>query len=193
MRRSSAIALWAACASLFGVAGCFPCGEGYPRIALEFEDCADATCGLAVYGDGGAELVQTLHPAEHGLRLAGPVRFELPLGLETGTRYTDGLWVEYVTTCDGPVAASYVQQDVEGTVFELVLTLPAGPDSDDGERAYRRSFTTLPPAPVREGPLADCDPYEGCPYTLTKVSVPQPRGVCTIDQFQIMQPESCRY
>jgi hypothetical protein len=39
---------------------------------LDFEGCGDL-CGLTVEGTGRAEVVATIHPGEHGLRLTGEV------------------------------------------------------------------------------------------------------------------------
>lgn len=108
-------------ASLTQVAGC-PCGGATTVLARKgFEDC-QGTCELEVTA-GRVELVSTIHPGEHGMKLDAGTRVRWDLG--QGLRFYQRVALGLTTDCPGTLRVG-VQIDAESPVVPVLLSRGAG-------------------------------------------------------------------
>lgn len=194
-----------ALAAVAFVAGC-ACPDPYPTFSGDFEYC-EGTCEWSAFGEGSAELVTTVHPGEHAIRLDGPVLITAASAVSAGGYWDSGLSVEMVTTCDGAVGAQL--EAIGFDRYELQLRLPAGPAVEAAERTY---YPVVMPVPARPASRYDpncnpnvtecCDPTDdwGCyndaydgstAYSIDNITVINAAGQCTVDQIRIMVQTEC--
>ncbi|MCC6999207.1 MAG: hypothetical protein IT370_31640 [Deltaproteobacteria bacterium] len=108
-------------ASLTQVAGC-PCGGATTVVARKgFEDC-QGDCGLEVTA-GRVQLVSTIHPGEHGLKLDAGTRLRWDLG--DSLRFHERLVLGLTTNCPGTLRVG-VQIDAESPLVPVLLSRGAG-------------------------------------------------------------------
>lgn len=108
-------------ASLTQVAGC-PCGGSSTVVARKgFEDC-QGSCDLEVTA-GRVELVTTIHPGEHGLKLDVGTKLRWDLG--DSLRFHERVALGLTTNCPTTLRVG-VQIDAESPVVPVLLSRGAG-------------------------------------------------------------------
>jgi hypothetical protein len=157
------------------LAGC-PCGGPYEALDEDFEYCT-GSCDWVLEGEGAVAVVETIHPAEHGLRLDGPVRAS-----KTADAYLDWYgwdmpYVELVSNCTGQLWLDLTF--VGGQAYDLTIALPPGK-----EFLWNGDYQLLRQALPRQTVEASA------PLEIRSVTLWNQSGVCVVDQLRIMQPGS---
>ena len=163
-----------AVALAIGAAGC-ACPGPTELFAEYFEYCTAPTCEWAVSGEGSADLVATIHPGEHGLRLADSVqvRRSAPIMVSydnPGGDYT----VELVSNCDD---VYLTLADGELGARSLVIILAPGPERPPSG-GYQLHVEIMPRPSFMTGDYLELD----------SVTVVNQQGFCVIDELRIMTP-----
>ena len=108
-------------ASLTQVAGC-PCGGSSTVVARKgFEDC-QGNCDLEVTA-GRIQLVSTIHPGEHGMKLDAGTKLRWDLG--ENLRFYERVALGLTTSCPTTLRVG-VQIDAESPVVPVLLSRGAG-------------------------------------------------------------------
>lgn len=131
---------------------------------------------------GSATQVETVHPGEHGVVFLAPTTMSVPLSITTYDQYTDGLWLEYSSTCGGsPVFTS----QREGTGWRLWLDLPMSDFDLRGVGVYGRVHLNLPPI-FMDDPWGT--PVEQTIVGLSVATAGAPSTLCVLDNLRIVEP-----
>lgn len=159
------------------VAGCWPDGEPRPVFDERFEDCVECRWTVAY---GGFEVVQTIHPAEHGLRFVAATEMSAALAVTIYDQFSDGMWLEYSTSCGGTPEIS-AAPGVSG--WEVRVRLPTAGDGSPGE--FQRVHANLPPI----GQQDEWGTYPDVTLSRLIVSADPYEGGCVFDNLRLMVAE----
>lgn len=132
---------------------------------------------------GAVTQVDTVLPGEHGVVFLEPMSMSTALSVTTYDQYTDGLWIEYSSTCGGSPVIYAESSGIDA--WQLWLELPMSEFDVRPEGVFERVHLNLPP-------LFQDDPWGGStPLTiqgLTVVTVGGPSNLCVLDNLRLIQP-----
>lgn len=130
---------------------------------------------------GGVTQVETVHPGERGVIFDNETWMDVPLAATIYDTFSDGLWIEYTSTCGG---APLVTLTPEGATYRIRLDLPAAPSDLREDGAFELVHLSLPPT------LVD-DPWGSEPDVTIdrlRVAVGYTSSDCILDNLRLMQP-----
>ncbi len=211
--RKAAIRFWLrwSLTLLFGtVCLLLPCGCERWLEQVFFEErwhgCGADTCGWRATGPGRAALCPSIHPADQGLCLDGPVHVTLhadinPWG-EEQEKYLDRsfAWATILSTCRSGVSLTiryrFTDNDTEGAggaapsiLGQHVVTLVLQPTSDRDEGELQQLNVTLPNHLWHE--LYDANTETS--YGITRLTITSEGSSCLIDELVMYAGWKRRY
>jgi len=125
-------------AGLLLLAGCPPSSGGVLTVVDErFEEPITTHWTVS----GSVELVETYHPAEHGLRFLAATTMSRATLLTLDDEYDDGNWIEYSTSCTG--MPEVWAEEIAPSNYQLHVAIPQEPDGTADE--FQRVYLNTPP------------------------------------------------
>ncbi len=131
---------------------------------------------------GAVGIIETAAlPGEHGLVFYDVTTMTTPLSVTVYDQYSDGLWLEYTSTCGGSPLVSLAR---EGSAYRIWLDLPVAQSDWRPSGEFERVRLSLPPFPT--------DPWGSGPdfsiFDLTVATAGTPHVACMIDNLRLYQP-----
>ena len=166
------VALLASCI-VFTYGGC-PCPDEQTTLLDEFETCADRTCGWQTDDPERVQVVNTIHPAEHGLELDGATLISRGISVDNHP-----LEIQLISTCPESIVVGVSYSTSEGDVTEehRFPMQAISPGDDPGAPYYLLS--------------AIVDPGRFESILVTGISIENTGGRCVIDQLRMKVVPEC--
>jgi hypothetical protein len=145
--------------------GCWPDED----VVLFDERFEGGWAGRWVGAVGSVGSTETVHPGEHGAFFYTTATITAPAGITIYDEYSDGLWLEYSSTCAGAPLVTMLGQT-------LWLDLPVAAEDLRADGGWGRVHLNVP---ARVGDTI---------LSLSVATAGTPSDACVIDNLRIFEP-----